>query len=109
MSVDTVSISEAPTRLGREFLSVHFQERARHYGYAAALTDNPRNIQQFLDLAFMFERLACDFAAWEAKKFALLQKDAAPPLQPWMIEPTNRAPTPMADIGWASSIPVIGS
>lgn len=74
MSVDTVSISDTPTRLGREFLSVHFQERARHYGYAAALTDNPRNIQQFLDLAFMFERLACDFAAWEAKKFALLPK-----------------------------------
>jgi hypothetical protein len=109
MSVDAVSISEAPTRFGREFLSVHFQKRARHYGYAAALTDNPRNIRQFLDLAFMFERLASDFAAWEAKKLALLPKDVAPPLQYWMIEPTNRAPAPMADIGCPSSIPVIGS
>jgi hypothetical protein len=109
MSVDIVSISETPTRPGREFLSGHFQERAKHYGCAAALTDNPRNIQQFLDLAFMFERLAHDFAAWEARKFALLPKDAAPPLQHWMIEPTNRAPTPMADIGCASSLPVLGS
>ena len=81
MSVDAVSISKTPTRFGREFVSVHFQERARHYRYAAALTDNLQKIQQFLDLAFMFERLACDFAAWEAKKFALLPKGGPPPLQ----------------------------
>jgi hypothetical protein len=67
MSVDTISISETPTRFGREFVSVHFQERARHYRYAAALADNPQNIQQFLDLALMFERLAYDFAQWERR------------------------------------------
>lgn len=67
MGVDTVSISEIPTRFGREFVSVHFRERARHYRYAAALTDIPRNIQQFLDLAFMFERLAYDFSQWERR------------------------------------------
>lgn len=65
MRVDTVSISETPTRLGREF--VRFQERAKHYRYAAALTDNLQNMQQFLDLAFMFERLAYDFAQWERR------------------------------------------
>ena len=81
MSVDTVSIGETPTRFGHEFVSVHFQERSRHYRYAAALTDNPQNIQQFLDLAFMFERIACDFAQWEAKNSAPLPKGSAPPLQ----------------------------
>ena len=74
MSVDTVSISEAPTRFGREFVPVHLQERARHYRYAAALTDNPQNIQQFLDLAFMFERIAYDFAQWEAKNLRHCQR-----------------------------------
>lgn len=65
MSVETVLMSETPTRFGQEFMSVLFQQRAGHYRYAAALTDNPRNIQQFLDLAFMFERLAYHFAQWE--------------------------------------------
>jgi hypothetical protein len=81
MSVDTVSMSETPTRFGREFMSVHFQERSRHYRYAAALTDNPKNIQQFLDLAFMFERLAYDFWQWETKDSAPLPKGGVPPLQ----------------------------
>jgi len=81
MRVDTVSISETPTRFGREFVSVQFQERARHYRYAAALTDIPWNIKQFLDLAFMFERLADDFAQWEMKNSAPLLKGGAPPLR----------------------------
>jgi hypothetical protein len=81
MSVDTVSMSVTPTRFGREFMSVHFQERAMHYRYAAALTDNPQNIQQFLGLAFMFERLAYDFLQWETKNSAPLPKGGAPPLQ----------------------------
>ena len=81
MSVDTVSISETPTRFGREFVPAHFQERSRHYRYAAALTDNPQNIQQFLSLAFMFERLAFDFSQWETKNSAPLPKGGPPPLQ----------------------------
>jgi hypothetical protein len=81
MSVDTVSMSETPTSFGREFMSVHFQERARHYRYAAALSDNPQNIQQFLGLAFMFERLAYDFSQWETKNFAPSPKGGAAPLQ----------------------------
>jgi hypothetical protein len=81
MSVDTVSISETPTSFGHEFVSVHFQERARHYRYAAALTDNLQNIQQFLDLAFMFERLAYEFSQWETKNSSSSSKGSAPPLQ----------------------------
>jgi hypothetical protein len=61
-------IGEAPTRLNREVTAIHFLERAKHYRYAAALSDSPRNIQRFIDLAFMFERLANDFAQWEAQK-----------------------------------------
>ena len=65
----SVLVSETPTRLNREITSIHFLERARHYRYAAALADDPQNIQRFLDLAFMFKRLAQDFARLEAKVF----------------------------------------
>jgi hypothetical protein len=57
---------EAPIRPNREVTSTRCRERARHYWYAAALADDPQNIRRFLDLAWMFERLARDFKRFEA-------------------------------------------
>jgi hypothetical protein len=47
--------------------SVHFRLRARHYRLAAAITDAPRDVEMFLDLAMMFERLSEHFARAEAR------------------------------------------
>ena len=66
--IHSVLASETPACLNRKVTSIHFLERARHYRYAAALTDDPHNIQRFIDLAFIFERLAHDFARLEAQK-----------------------------------------
>jgi len=46
---------------------VSFGQRARHYQLAAAMTDAPRDVEMFLDLAMMFERLAEEFARAEAR------------------------------------------
>ena len=51
--------------------STHFLQRARQYRYAAALTDDPENIQTLIDLAFMFERLADHFKIFEEKIVSL--------------------------------------
>jgi len=48
--------------------SVSFAQRARHYQLAAAMTDAPRDVEMFLDLAMMFERLAEEFARTEARQ-----------------------------------------
>jgi hypothetical protein len=47
--------------------SVSFLERARHYRFAAAICDAPRDVEMFLDLATMFERLSEYFARAEAR------------------------------------------
>jgi hypothetical protein len=47
--------------------SMHFRLRARHYRLAAAVTDAPRDVEMFLDLAMMFERLSEQFARAEAR------------------------------------------
>ena len=47
--------------------SVSVGQRARHYQLAAAMTDAPRDVEMFLDLAMMFERLAKEFARAEAR------------------------------------------
>ena len=47
--------------------SVGFAQRARHYQLAAAMTDAPRDVEMFLDLAMMFERLSEEFARAEAR------------------------------------------
>ena len=48
--------------------SVSFGQRARHYQLAAAMSDAPRDVEMFLDLAMMFERLAEEFARTEARQ-----------------------------------------
>ena len=47
--------------------SVGFLQRARHYRLAAAMADAPRDVEMFLDLATMFERLSEDFARAEVR------------------------------------------
>jgi hypothetical protein len=47
--------------------SVGFLRRARHYRLAAAISDAPRDVEMFLDLAMMFERLSEHFARAEVR------------------------------------------
>ena len=56
------------TSRAKTITSVSFAQRARHYQLAAAMTDAPRDVEMFLDLAMMFERLAEEFARTEARQ-----------------------------------------
>jgi len=38
--------------------SAYFLERAKYYRFAAAMTENPQEIERLCDIAFMFERMA---------------------------------------------------
>jgi hypothetical protein len=40
--------------------SAHLLERAKHYRFAAAMTENPLEIERLCDVAFMFEQMAHD-------------------------------------------------
>jgi hypothetical protein len=51
--------------------SVHFRLRARYYRLAAAISDAPRDVAMFCDLAMMFERLSEDFARAETRLHSL--------------------------------------
>ena len=51
--------------------SVSFLQRARHYRLAATVSDAPRDVEMFLDLAMMFERLSEHFARAEARLHSL--------------------------------------
>jgi hypothetical protein len=55
----------------RRITSVHFRLRARHYRLAAAMSEAPREVEMFLDLAMMFERLAEQFAPAGARLHSL--------------------------------------
>jgi hypothetical protein len=56
-----------PTSPPEAITSVSFLLRARHYQLAAAMSDAPRDVETFLDLAMMFEQLAQQFARTEAR------------------------------------------
>ena len=43
-----------------ENIEAHFLERAKYYQFAAAMTENPQEIERLCDIAFMFERMAHD-------------------------------------------------
>jgi len=47
--------------------SVHLRQRAIHYRLAAAVSDAPRDVEMFLDLATMFEQLSTQFARAEVR------------------------------------------
>jgi hypothetical protein len=46
--------------------SRHFWERALHYRFAAAMTEDPREVETLCGLASMFDRLACEFRQVES-------------------------------------------
>jgi hypothetical protein len=50
---------------------VGFLQRARHYRLAAAISDAPRDVEMFLDLAMMFERLSEHFVRAEVRLHSL--------------------------------------
>src|SRR5262245_52028060 len=60
LNVDITSRSRAIT-------SVSFLHRARHYRLAAAMSDAPRDVRMFLDLAMIFQQLSEQFARAEAR------------------------------------------
>jgi hypothetical protein len=51
--------------------SVSFLQRTRHYRLAEAISDAPRDVETFLDIAMMFERLSEHFARAEARPHSL--------------------------------------
>ena len=51
----------------RQVTSVQFRQRAIHYRLAAAVSDVPRDVEMFLDLATMFELLSSQFVQAEAR------------------------------------------
>jgi hypothetical protein len=55
----------------RRITSVDFRQWARNYQLAAAMSDAPRDVETFLDLAMMFERLAEQVARAEARLHSL--------------------------------------
>ena len=60
--------SEALLGMQQVVTSTHFYERARHYRFAAAVTDNKRDVEMFCDLGAMFEALARDFQRAETNR-----------------------------------------
>ena len=67
-NVCAASTNETPIRLN--VMSAQLLQRARHYRYAAALSDDPQNIRKLIDLAFMFEQVADDFRRFEPRPLA---------------------------------------
>jgi D-alanyl-D-alanine dipeptidase len=71
--------------------SIHFEERARRYLLAAALTDRRRDRERFRDWAGMFEKIAFDLRRLEANNLErrIMLKDGAieiptrPRKDPW--------------------------
>ncbi|HWN98414.1 MAG TPA: hypothetical protein VNS63_04010 [Blastocatellia bacterium] len=41
-------------------LSAHFLERAKHYRFVAAMTEAPREMERFCEVALMFKEMARD-------------------------------------------------
>ena len=54
--------------LWRTTTSALLSERARHYRFAAAMTDCMHDVDMFSELAAMFDRLAHDFRRFEIEK-----------------------------------------
>ena len=55
----------------KEITSVHLRLRARRYRLVAAVSDVPRDVAMFADLAWTFERLSRHFARAEARLHSL--------------------------------------
>jgi hypothetical protein len=61
--------------------SADFRKWARHYRFAAAVTDTPRDAVTFDGFAAMFDQIACRFGRAEMR-LARLQSSTLPPSQP---------------------------
>ena len=55
----------------KKITSIHLHPRARRYRLAAAVSDVPRDVAMFADLAWTFERLSRHFARAEARLHSL--------------------------------------
>jgi hypothetical protein len=51
--------------------SADFRKRAQHYRLASALTDIPRDVTMFDELASMFDQIACRFGLAETRRAQL--------------------------------------
>lgn len=49
-----------PCSLDTTNVTTYFLERAKHYRFAAAMTENAREIERLCEVAHMFERMAHD-------------------------------------------------
>lgn len=65
-----------PDETGRfcRFTSAHLLDRASQYWFAAAVTDDSRDVEMFCDLAMMFDRLARDFTRFEQRTCRVLAR-----------------------------------
>ena len=63
--------------------SADFRKRARHYRFAAALTDTPRDAVTFDGPAAMFDQIVCHFSSSrdETRSTAILDPAASQPHQ----------------------------
>ena len=55
----------------KEITSVYLRLRARRYLLAGAVSDVPRDVAMFHDLAWTFERLSTDFARAKVRLYSL--------------------------------------
>ena len=55
----------------KDTTSIHLRLRPRRYRLAAAVSDVPRDVAMFADLAWTFERLSRHFARAEARLHSL--------------------------------------
>jgi hypothetical protein len=58
-----------------ENAEAHFLERAKHYQFAAAMTENPWEIERLFDVAVMFERMARDVRRLRLGQSGVLASD----------------------------------
>jgi hypothetical protein len=92
MSLNPSSSQDKRVEAGRRYTttSAHLRERARQYRLAAALTDCPRDVEMFCDLAVMFNQLAHDFRRLEEKRsqaLAAAEPKSSPVRSPAQLPP----------------------
>jgi len=99
MSLNPSSSQDKRVEAGRRYTttSAHLRERARQYKLAAALTDCPRDVEMFCDLAVMFDQLAHDFRRAGRGRAEIIARQVAG------AAPAPRRPRFDSD-EWASSV-----
>jgi len=83
-------------------MTTYFLERARHYRFAAAMTENTHEIEGLCEVAYMFERMAHDIrrlaphsrltaGAWPRRQCSLSTDRKAGFIETWLAELPGRA------------------